>query len=137
MDRCYFFDANDQVCTLDFNSNGNLDHLCCYHPGGGIFWVIQNLMGGFSSIYQGWPEIGVHAKYNALNLVGQKQQYIQYVQDGVGIGGYEPSSTTDRCFAIDFNSSRLRDHIVMYRPGGRSIWVFKRVSKFYPFILHN
>jgi hypothetical protein len=43
----------------------------------------------------------------------------------IGIGTYDLSSSADRAFAFDFDSSGKLDHLALYRPGSRIFWILK------------
>ena len=46
-------------------------------------------------------------------------------QSGAGIGGYDLADPADQAFAFDYDGSGKLDHLVLYRPGHRTIWVLK------------
>jgi hypothetical protein len=48
---------------------------------------------------------------------------------GHGIGGYDLRSTADLSFPFDYASSGKLDHIVLYRPGTGTCWIFSPVYK--------
>jgi hypothetical protein len=45
---------------------------------------------------------------------------------GSGIAGYDLQSSADRAFALDYNGSGYRDHIVLYRPGTGIVWIVQK-----------
>ena len=91
----------DQAFAFDYNSNGNLDHICLYRPGSGAFFIIKRGGTTFAPVYaQG--------------------------ADGNGIGGYDLRRPQDRAFAFDYNSSGKLDHICLYRPGYGAFFIIKR-----------
>lgn len=49
-------------------------------------------------------------------------------QSGLGIGGYDLSSTADRMIAFDYNSSGKQDHLLCYRPGTGVIWILQNTG---------
>ena len=112
---------------LDFNSSGCMDHICFFRPNGGIFYVVQQLMGGYSGLYQGFSQaqLGVYAGNN--NHAGTKDSRDIYHIDGPQLGGYEFNDPNDHCIPFDWNSSGLMDHVVVYRAGHKHLWVLKRV----------
>jgi len=79
-----------------------------YRPGTGIAWILKhNSDGTFSDIY--WQ--------------GQSST-------GYGLGSspnfdYDLSSTADRGFAFDYDSSGKQDHLAFYRPGASIFWAFQ------------
>ncbi|TDW96596.1 hypothetical protein [Dinghuibacter silviterrae] len=79
----------DQIIAYDWNSSGLMDHLVCYRPGNEAVWVLQNVNGSFSPVYQtssGFPQFSV----------GLPQ---------------------DRIFAYDFTGNGHQDALFCYRPG--------------------
>ena len=81
--------TNDVIAPFDYNSSGLSDHLVAYRPGTGIVYILQNMNGSFTPMYQG----------------------------GNGIGGYDLASTNDRVVAFDYYGTGAADHLLMYRPG--------------------
>jgi hypothetical protein len=72
-------------------------------------WVLKNTGGTFSSVYaEGSP--------------------------GTGLGDYDLASSADRAFAFDYNGTGKLDHLVLYRPGTGTIWIFKQQSAVPPTI---
>jgi len=49
-------------------------------------------------------------------------------QSGLGIGGYDISSTADRMIAFDYNSSGKQDHLLLYRPGTGVVWILQNTG---------
>jgi hypothetical protein len=82
----------DLAFAYDYNHSGKLDHLVLYRPGMGKFWILQNENGTFSPVYQQNPP-------------------------GLGIGGYNLTSTADRAFAFDYASVGKDDYLTLYRRG--------------------
>ncbi len=41
---------------------------------------------------------------------------------------FRPSSTADNIIAFDYNGTGLMDHLVLYRPGGGSVWILEHGS---------
>src|SRR5689334_11082983 len=90
----------DQAFAFDYNHNGKLDHLVLYRPGAGAIYILADKGGTFTPVYaQGDP--------------------------GSGIGNYDLTSTADRVFAFDYDSSGMLDHLVLYRPGTGAIYILK------------
>jgi hypothetical protein len=90
----------DRAFAFDYTGSGTLDHLALYRPGTGTIWILKNVNGTFTPVYQqGDP--------------------------GNGIGGYNLLSTADQVFAFDFTGSGTLDHLVLYRPGTGTIWILK------------
>jgi hypothetical protein len=81
-------------------SLSNLDHLTLYRPGTGTIWILRNSAGSFAPVFaEGSP--------------------------GNGIGGYNLQHPADRVFAFDYNGSGRLDHLVLYRPGLRTIYILR------------
>jgi hypothetical protein len=90
----------DRVFAFDYDGSGKLDHLVLYRPGHGTIYILKNSGGQFSPVYaQGDP--------------------------GNGIGGYDLRSAADQAFAFDYDGSGKLDHLVLYRPGSRTMWILK------------
>lgn len=126
-------DYNDDVFPFDLDSTGYSQHLIFYRPGVGRISIIQQTMGGFFSVYQGWGD-GVPAgtyKDLAISTAAPYNVFKIYRCDGVGLGGYDFKSTTDHCFAFDFNSTGCSDHVVAYRPGAKKLFIIGRVCKIF------
>ena len=47
---------------------------------------------------------------------------------GHGIGGYDLRSESDRCFALDYNSTGKLDHLVLFRPGTGLITILQNTA---------
>ena len=93
----------DQAFAFDYDSSGTADHLVLYRPGTGTIWILKNVAGTFTPVYnQGDP--------------------------GNGIGGYNLDNPIDQVFAFDYDSSGKADHLVLYRPGTGTIWILKNLS---------
>ncbi|KIL98201.1 hypothetical protein CCC_01262 [Paramagnetospirillum magnetotacticum MS-1] len=93
--------GNDRAFAFDFENSGKKDHIALYRPGTGTFWVVRNLKGIFSPVYnEGDP--------------------------GNGIGGYDLHSTADAAFAFDYDHSGKSDHIALYRPGTGTFWIVEK-----------
>lgn len=91
----------DRAFAFDWESSGKMDHIALYRPGTGTFWVLRNINGAFSPVYQqGDP--------------------------GRGIGGYDLRSRDDVAMAFDWDQSGKNDHVALYRPGTGTFWVVKR-----------
>lgn len=45
---------------------------------------------------------------------------------GIGIGGYDLKSNSDRAFEFDYLHSGTPDHLVLYRPGGGAISILRK-----------
>jgi hypothetical protein len=90
----------DLAFAYDYHSSGKQDHLVLYRPGTGTIWILKNVDGLFSPVYQqGDP--------------------------GSGIGGYDLKSPADRVFAFDYDGSGKQDHLALYRPGTGTMWILK------------
>ncbi|MCJ1463856.1 hypothetical protein MMC07_002465 [Pseudocyphellaria aurata] len=47
---------------------------------------------------------------------------------GIGIGGYDLKSNTDRILAFDYDHSGKNDHLVLTRPGTGTVWILKNTA---------
>ena len=91
----------DRSFALDYDGSGKLDHLAFYRPGAGVFWILKNSNGVFSTVYQqGRP--------------------------GKGIGFYDMMNAKDAAFAVDYTHSGRQNYIALYRPGTGTFWIVKR-----------
>jgi hypothetical protein len=91
-------DERDQLLPYDYDHSGKLDHLLLYRPG------------------TGWVAIVKHGAGNSFSKV---------FASTTGIGGYNLASTADRIVAFDYDHSSKPDHLVLYRPGSRTVWIVK------------
>jgi DNA-binding winged helix-turn-helix (wHTH) protein len=85
---------NDQVFAFDYDHSGKLDHLVLFRPGVGNIRIVANAAGTFAPVYSGY-----------------------------GVAGYDLTSPHDRIFAFDYDHSGKLDHLVLYRPGTRMVWI--------------
>jgi hypothetical protein len=88
----------DRIIAFDYLSNGNLDHLVCYRSGEGYCYILKNVNGTFSAVY-----------------------------NGKGIGGYDlaDSEWRDLIIAYDFFGNGHLDHLICYRPGTGAIFIIE------------
>jgi hypothetical protein len=91
-------DERDQLLAYDYDHSGKLDHLLLYRPGTGLAAIVK------------------HGGGNAFGKV---------FESTTGIGGYNLMSTADRIVAFDYDHSRKPDHLVLYQPGSRIVWIVK------------
>jgi hypothetical protein len=94
---------SDRAFAFDYESAGKLDHIVLYRPGEHICWIVGRRDGKFTRQFP----LDDNAPHN-------------------GIGGYDLDSNADKAFAFDFDGSGKQDHIVVYRPGTRIIWILGR-----------
>ena len=90
----------DSAFAFDYDRSGRQDHIVIYRPGKGAIFILKNVSGVFSPVYQ-------------------------QIDPGNGIGGYDLLSAADQAFAIDYDHSGRLDHIVLYRPGKGAIFILK------------
>ncbi|GAA3572824.1 hypothetical protein GCM10022419_062190 [Nonomuraea rosea] len=91
-------DARDRIIAFDYTSSGKLDHLVLYRPGGETAWVLE------------------HGAGNTFRAV---------FNSSAGIGGYDLKSAADQIIAFDYEQSGRLDHLLLYRPGGKTAWILK------------
>jgi hypothetical protein len=94
---CNLASAADRIIAFDYLSNGNLDHLVCYRSGEGKVWILKNVNGTFSDVYD----------------------------SNQGIGEYDLASPNDRMIAYDYGSKGHLDHLICYRPGRGAIFILE------------
>lgn len=161
----------DRLFAFDYDHSGKLDHLVCYRPGTGTVWILQNVHGMFSPVYQqGDPGAGI-GKYDLLmsgdrafafdydhsgkldhlvfyrpgtgtmwilkNVNGTFSAVYQQGCPGSGIGDYDLGSPHDRALAFDYEHSGKLDHLVLYRPGTGTIWILKNVMGVFSRVHHQ
>lgn len=90
----------DRAFAYDYTNTGRLDHLVFYRPGAGLFFIIRNSGGQFSSVYQE----GISGK---------------------GIGGYDLAASVDQVLPFDYDSKGSSNHLVNYRPGTGALWILR------------
>ncbi|GHO90307.1 hypothetical protein KSF_003550 [Reticulibacter mediterranei] len=90
--------SDDQVFAFDFEGSGSADHLVLYRPGAGTIWMLRN--------------------------EGDNTFTIVYQSDS-GIGGYDLRVGSDRLVTFDHDHTGLEDHLITYRPGAGTLWMFK------------
>jgi hypothetical protein len=90
--------ATDQVVPFDYAHSGKRDHLLLYRPGSRIAFVVRhNADNSFSTVWS----------------------------SATGIGGYDLASTADRIVPYDYEHSGKLDHLLVYRPGNKIVWILK------------
>jgi hypothetical protein len=88
----------DRAFAFDYDGSGKLDHLVLYRPGGRALDIFKKQNdGSFKEVY--------------------------YTR--TGIGGFDLLSGDDRALAFDYDGSGKLDHLVLYRPGGGAVDIFK------------
>lgn len=102
----YPLSDGDLMFPVDFTGTGRLDHLVAYRPGTGRVSVLAPVTSG--------PNAGsIGAVFAAATG---------------GIGGYDLAQQVDRMFAFDYTGNGHADHLVAYRPGGRTVWILERTA---------
>jgi hypothetical protein len=150
----------DRAFAFDYDHSGILDHIALYRPGEGIFWILKNIKGSFSPVYQQTDASVGHYKLDSVadrafafdynhngkldhialyrpgtgifsivkNSAGVFSSVYQQTETERGIGGYSLDSSTDRAFAFDYAQNGKLDHIALYRPGSGIFWVLKNTN---------
>ncbi|MEV6964221.1 S1 family peptidase [Hamadaea sp. NPDC051192] len=91
-------DSRDQIVAYDYDHSGKADHLLIYRPGTGLVSIIKHGTGNtFSKVFA----------------------------STTGIGGYDLKGNADRILAFDYDHSGKVDHLVLYRPVARTVWILK------------
>jgi hypothetical protein len=164
----------DRAIPFDFDHSGKQDHLIIYRPGTGIFWVMKNTNGSFTTIVKSFAGVWMDLRSTAdrgfafdyehsgkldhlvmfrpgtctIYIFRQTNGNFQPVfkegqpvanqgPNGKGIAEYDLSSTADRGFAFDYEHSGKLDHIVLYRPGARIIWILKNTNGTFSTVLKS
>jgi len=89
--------ADDRLIPFDYYGIGSTDHLVLYRPGSGMIYIMENLNGTFTPVYQSQS----------------------------GIGGYDLKSASDKILAFDYNGTGNQDHLLLYRPGTGIAWILQ------------
>jgi len=92
------WDRSDRVIAFDFDHTGKNDYLLCYRPGHRTAWILKNVNGAFTAVYQ---------------------------NNTAGIGGFDLSSQEDWIMPFDFEHSGKKDYLICYRPGMKVVWILK------------
>jgi hypothetical protein len=99
-------DGKDRIFAFDYERKGTLDYLVIYRPGTGAMCILKNESRGedikFTSVY--WQGDDGHAK---------------------GIGGWDLRDARDTMFAFDHQKTGRLDHLVIYRPGERVLFILE------------
>ncbi|WP_189082452.1 S1 family peptidase [Mangrovihabitans endophyticus] len=145
--------GSDRIVPFDYDHTGKLDHLLLYRPGSGVAWVVAHGEGtAFTAVVTSSTGIGGYDLADTRDQLlafdydhsGKPDHLVAYRPgDGIvhivkhgagtsfssivtstgGIGGYDLRGTTDRIVAFDYAHSGKLDHLVLYRPGGRTAWI--------------
>ncbi|MFC4013687.1 S1 family peptidase [Nonomuraea purpurea] len=91
-------DNRDQAVAFDYDHSGKLDHLLLYRPGSQIVFIVKRRTDG---------------------------TYAPVFSSTTGIGGYDLKDNRDRIIAFDYTGSGKLDHLLLYRPGGKTAWILK------------
>ncbi|WP_330358345.1 S8 family peptidase [Streptomyces chartreusis] len=94
-------DDRDRVVPYDYDRSGKLDHLLLYRPGTGTVWILRHESDGTFG-----------------------QQYAEGAP-GLGIGHYDLADHRDRILPLDYDHNGKADHLVLYRPGARVVWIVR------------
>jgi hypothetical protein len=156
---------NDRSFAFDFNKSGKPDHLVFYRPGSGIFYVVAKVNGTYQTVFRSNSGVGNfdlastsdrlfafdYSGSGYLDSIvayrpGSGIVYILQLQNGVfqnvytstsGIADYDLASSDDVLMAYDLDSSGLADHLVAYRPGSGSFYVFANKSGVFSDVFHS
>ena len=94
-----FSDARDRVVAFDYDHSGRQDHLLMYRPGGKAVVIARND-----------PANGFVAVYTTPSTT-------------LGIGGFDLAVDRDRVVPFDYEHAGKLDHLVLYRPGNRIVFI--------------
>jgi hypothetical protein len=93
-------DPADKIISFDYEHSGKQDYMLLYRPSHRNIWILKHVGLSFLPVYQ----------------------------SDLGIGGYNLASPYDVIFSFDYNHSGKRDHLVLYRPGDRIVWILKNTN---------
>ncbi|KAK0625837.1 hypothetical protein B0T14DRAFT_88087 [Immersiella caudata] len=99
--------TNDRAFAFDWDSSGKMDHIALYRPGEGVFTVVKNDHGKFTSVWT-----------SPKSIIPQSPPQ--------GIGDYDLADERDMAFAYDWAHTGRLDHVALYRPGTETFWVVAR-----------
>lgn len=85
--------GNDRILPIDYLGTGRADHLVCYRPGDGVFWIMRSTGDRFENVYQSFS----------------------------GVGGYDLRDSRDQIVPLQTGSAMF--FILAYRPGTGTAWV--------------
>jgi hypothetical protein len=107
--------GDDRIIPFDYYGTGKAKQLVCYRPSTGIIWILNNTA----------PQ-------------GSTPNFTPIFKSTTGIGGYNLGVGTsvvnsnfipgDQVFPYDYDGSGKLDHLVLYRPGNRIIWILKNTN---------
>lgn len=84
-------DNRDRIIPYDCNGTGKLDHIICYRPGTGAFWIFKNSTPGGT--------------------------FTHILSSGTGVGSFNLSDDRDLIVPFDFYSTGKATELLCYRPG--------------------
>jgi hypothetical protein len=90
--------AADQAVPFDYDHSGKLDHLVLYRPGSGVIWIVKH---------------------------NPDDTYTAVFHSDTGIANYSMRVSTDRVVAFDYDHSGKLDHLLLYRPGSRTVFILR------------
>jgi len=153
----------DLAFAFDYGHTGKSDHLVFYRPGTGIIWILRNIHGRFSPVFAGHGIGGYALDSGAdrafafdYEHTGKQDHLVLYrlgteaicILKNEGEGVFTPvyqhsGSDSDsspqnpdapsQSLAFDYDHSGKWDHLVRYRPGGRSLEILTNIDgKFSP-----
>jgi hypothetical protein len=152
--------GSDKIIAFDYEHTGRRDFLVCYRPGQKIVWILKNVNGVFSPVYQGSSGIGGYNLDNAFDLIisydydnsGKQDNLVCYrpgsnicwilknaggvftpvYQSANGIGGYNLDNGNDKIIAFDYEHSGKSNYLAPYRAGSNIMWIQQHIGDFAP-----
>ena len=94
----------DRAFAFDYDHSGKLDHLVLYRPGTEILWIVKNVDGAFTPVYQ-------RAESTPAAGNGSRDQ---------------PSGA--EIFAFDYDHSGKLDYLARYSPGNATLSILKNAG---------
>jgi hypothetical protein len=88
----------DQVVAFDYEHSGKLDHVVSYRPGDKIIFIQK---------------------------ITPQGTFVPVFTSFAGIAGYDLAVASDRIVAFDYDHSGKQDHLLIYRPGTRTVAIVR------------
>ncbi|HSZ09086.1 MAG TPA: winged helix-turn-helix domain-containing protein [Steroidobacteraceae bacterium] len=95
----------DRAFAFDYDHSGKLDHLVLYRSGTEILWIVKNVDGAFTPVYQ-------RAESTPSDGNATRDQ----------------QSGAEQIFAFDYDHSGKLDYLARYSPGNANLSILKNIG---------